>query len=134
MMLNTSSAVGSQALTLDEFTTILQEIQDQPAWRAKADKEADYIDGNQLDTVLMRKQASLGIPPASENIMKAAIESVMERREINLLGATQPDVQHIHAAVQQTLGHRRTQGRTRSRAQQCGRRRLRRHQGQAAAR
>lgn len=65
------------ALTLDEFTDILHEIENQPPWRSRADKEADYIDGNQLDTELMRMQAARGIPPASENIMKAAIESVM---------------------------------------------------------
>ena len=77
MMTNKTTKSDGQAMTLEEFTEILDEIQDQPAWRARADKEADYVDGNQLDTELMRKQAALGIPPASENIMKAAIESVM---------------------------------------------------------
>ena len=72
-----SAPADPMAMSADEFADILKEIQEQPTWRAKADKEADYIDGNQLDTALMKKQASLGIPPASENIMKSAIESVM---------------------------------------------------------
>ena len=72
-----AAPVDPMAMSADEFADILKEIQEQPTWRAKADKEADYIDGNQLDTALMKKQASLGIPPASENIMKSAIESVM---------------------------------------------------------
>ena len=77
MMQQDTPTRDAQAITLDEFTKILEEIENQPPWRSRADKEADYIDGNQLDTELMKKQASLGIPPASENIMKAAIESVM---------------------------------------------------------
>lgn len=66
-----------QALDANEFADILTEIQNQPPWRARADKEADYIDGNQLDTELLNKQKARGIPPASENIMRPAIESVM---------------------------------------------------------
>jgi hypothetical protein len=75
-MTNSAAAADPQALSLDEFTTILQEIQEQPPWRGKADKEADYIDGNQLDTELLKKQKERGIPPACENIMRSAIESV----------------------------------------------------------
>lgn len=66
-----------QAIDANEFADILTEIQNQPPWRARADKEADYIDGNQLDTELLNKQKARGIPPASENIMRPAIESVM---------------------------------------------------------
>ena len=67
----------AQAIDAAEFADILTEIQNQPPWRSRADKEADYVDGNQLDTELLNKQKARGIPPASENIMRPAIESVM---------------------------------------------------------
>ena len=43
------------ALTLDEVIEIVEEIDEQPAWRAVADKEMDYADGNQLDTDLLNR-------------------------------------------------------------------------------
>lgn len=64
------------ALSINEFATIVREAMAQPPWRVNADKEADYADGNQLDTDLLRKQAALGIPPAKENIIKPAITAV----------------------------------------------------------
>ena len=64
------------ALTLAEFTEFLNEIRDQPAWRAKADREMDYADGNQLDGELLQRQKSLGIPPAVENLIGPALLSV----------------------------------------------------------
>lgn len=36
-------------LGLDTFTRWLDEIEQQPAWRSRADRECDYYDGNQLD-------------------------------------------------------------------------------------
>lgn len=108
---------NSQAITLDEFTSILHEIENQPAWRSRADKEADYIDGNQLDTELMKKQAALGIPPASENIMKAAIESVMgfeakTRKDWRLSSDNGTDGQDVADA----LGYKVNQSEKQSRA------------------
>ena len=64
------------ALTLEEFTEFLDEIRDQPAWRAKADREMDYADGNQLDSELLRRQKELGVPPAVENLIGPALLSV----------------------------------------------------------
>ncbi|MBP7657192.1 MAG: hypothetical protein KA742_11695, partial [Pseudoxanthomonas sp.] len=52
------------ALSLREYQEIYDEIELQPRWRAIADKEMDYADGNQLDSDLLRRQAELGIPPA----------------------------------------------------------------------
>ena len=63
-------------LTLEEFAAIVREAINQPPWRASADMEADYADGNQLSSDLLRKQAELGIPPAKENIIGPAIAAV----------------------------------------------------------
>lgn len=57
------------ALTLDEVIEIVEEIDEQPAWRAVADKEMDYADGNQLDTDLLREMKASGIPPAIEDLI-----------------------------------------------------------------
>ena len=45
----------------------MREAINQPPWRANADMEADYADGNQLSSDLLRKQAELCIPPAKED-------------------------------------------------------------------
>lgn len=64
------------AMTLEEFTDIHREIEDQPPWRKNADKEMDYADGNQLDSELIQKQRSLGIPPAIEDLIGPAMLSI----------------------------------------------------------
>ena len=63
-------------ITPTEFAEIIDEAVDQPQWRAAADKEADYADGNQLDSELLRRQKAMGIPPAKENIIGPAIAAV----------------------------------------------------------
>ncbi len=65
-----------QAMELDEYTEILREIEEQPRWRANADKEMDYVDGNQLDSELLQRQAAIGIPPAIEDLMGPAIRAL----------------------------------------------------------
>ncbi|NBK32861.1 hypothetical protein EON10_31415, partial [Pseudomonas aeruginosa] len=67
---------GDTPLTVDEYADINYEIEDQPAWRAVADKEMDYADGNQLDTELLRRQQALGIPPAVEDLIGPALLSL----------------------------------------------------------
>ncbi len=57
------------ALSLREYQELYDEIELQPRWRAIADKEMDYADGNQLDSDLLRRQAELGIPPAVEDMI-----------------------------------------------------------------
>ena len=69
-------ADGAAPLTLDEYKEYLDEIEQQPVWRAAADKEADYADGNQLDTDLLRAQAERGIPPAIEDLIGPALLSI----------------------------------------------------------
>ena len=63
-------------LTSYELDQIVTEITEQPKWRATADKEMDYADGNQLDSDLLRRQAELGIPPAIEDLISPALLAV----------------------------------------------------------
>lgn len=65
-----------EAITQVEYAEIFEEIEEQPKWRATADKEADYADGNQLDGELLRKQQELGIPPAIENLIGPSLLSI----------------------------------------------------------
>ncbi|WP_313080475.1 hypothetical protein [Pulveribacter sp.] len=65
-----------QALTPYEFAAIIDEAIDQPPWRAQADIEADYVDGNQLDSRLLQRLKAIGIPPAKENVIGPAIAAV----------------------------------------------------------
>lgn len=64
-------------MTPDEFSDILEEIENQPVWRSRADKEMDYYDGNQLNSELLQKQKALGIPPAVENVIQPAINALI---------------------------------------------------------
>ena len=64
-------------LSLSEFTDWLNELQEQPRWRMNADKEADYADGNQLDSEVMQRAAELGLPPAIEPLVGPTIDSVL---------------------------------------------------------
>ena len=65
--------VDDLAMTLDEYSEIMREIEEQPNWRVTADKEMDYADGNQLDSELLARQRALGIPPAVEDLVGPAL-------------------------------------------------------------
>ncbi len=65
-----------EPITREEFASIVRESLAQPPWRAQADKEADYADGNQLGTELLQRMKAMGIPPAKENIIGPAIRAV----------------------------------------------------------
>lgn len=67
----------TQELSLDELTAFYNEIAEQPPWRTKADREADYCDGNQIDSEILQRMAHLGIPPAIEPLMGPVIASVL---------------------------------------------------------
>lgn len=68
---------GANGLDLPTFTKFFKEIQDQPSWRAKADREMDYVDGNQLDSAILQAQKAIGMPPAIEPLIGPAIEAVL---------------------------------------------------------
>ena len=76
-----ASPTGNQPLTLAEYTCMLEEIEQQPHWRAAADREMDYADGNQLDSDLLRMQKELGIPPAVEDLIGPALLSIQGYEE-----------------------------------------------------
>lgn len=60
-----------------EFANILLEIQEQPAWRTTADIEADYYDGNQLDSDTLEAMKELGMAPIIENLTAPTIDAVL---------------------------------------------------------
>ena len=60
-----------------EFANILLEIQEQPAWRTTADIEADYYDGNQLDSETLEAMKELGMAPIIENLTAPTIDAVL---------------------------------------------------------
>lgn len=64
-------------LSLTTYTSWLEEIRQQPAWRARADREADYYDGNQLDSAVLRRQREIGMPPAIEPLIGPTIDAVL---------------------------------------------------------
>lgn len=64
------------SITLSELQDILYEVEQQPAWRAIANSEMDYADGNQLSGELMRRQAELGLPPAIENLIGPQLRAI----------------------------------------------------------
>ncbi len=66
-----------KGLSREQFESWLEEIRLQPAWRAEADRESDYCDGNQLDSEVLRKQAAVGLPPAIEPLIGPVMDSVL---------------------------------------------------------
>lgn len=72
-----SDQPGADGLSLSEFTKFFQEIQNQPAWRAAADREMEYVDGNQLNSEILQAQKAVGMPPAIEPLIGPAIEAVL---------------------------------------------------------
>ncbi|MES2247596.1 MAG: hypothetical protein V4645_09955 [Pseudomonadota bacterium] len=69
-------ADAERPMSTEDYEAILFDIEQQAAWRATADKEMDYADGNQLDSELLRRQQSLGIPPAVEDNIGPALLSL----------------------------------------------------------
>ena len=67
----------STGLSREQFEKWHDEIKAQPPWRAQADKEADYCDGNQLDSEVLRKQQAIGMAPAIEPLIGPVIDSVL---------------------------------------------------------
>jgi hypothetical protein len=72
-------------LTQAEWMDILSQIQQQPAWRRDADIEADYYDGNQLDSETLAAMQELGMAPIIENLVAPSVDSVLGMEAKNRL-------------------------------------------------
>jgi hypothetical protein len=104
------TAANSKAdgLPLSRFSIMLNEVLLQPAWRRKADREMEYVDGNQLDAVILQRQQAIGMPPAIENLIGPAIESVLgyeakTRTDWRLTADSDSDGDDVAAALQYKL-------------------------------
>jgi hypothetical protein len=76
---NTDRSTPGEAgnLTLQQYTDWLDEIMNQPQWRSKADREMDYVDGNQLDSDVLQRMKSIGMAPAIEPLIGPAVDAVL---------------------------------------------------------
>ncbi len=66
---NENDPGDEKGCSLDQLTRILDIIPEQGPWRAQADREADFIDGNQLNSEQLEAQMDKGVPPSIENLM-----------------------------------------------------------------
>jgi len=112
-----TEAEDKDAITLEKFTSFVVEIDQQPAWRGKADREMDYCDGNQLDSEILQAQAQIGMPPAIENVIGPTIAAVtgMEvkmRKDWRVV----PDTPKDGDEVAEALGFKLNQAERHSRA------------------
>ena len=101
---------GEGELTLEEFTGFFHEILNQPTWRVKADKEMDYKDGNQLDSDILQKMATIGMPPAVEPLIGMTIESILgaeakKRTDWRVIPDGDKSGQDVAEALNQKLNH-----------------------------
>lgn len=69
--------LAKEGLSLATYTAWLHEIENQPAWRSKADTEMEYVDGNQLGAEILQRQKEAGMPPAIEPLIGPAVDAVM---------------------------------------------------------
>ena len=122
MMTNTDPEDFPVEMTLPEYIEILREIEEQAPWRTNADKEMDYVDGNQLNSELLQKQAAVGIPPAVEDLMGPALRALTGYEASTRTDwRVSPDSGPSGQDVADALGYELNQAEKASRADQaCG--------------
>lgn len=126
MMTNTDRTTDPEdfpvGMTLPEYIEILREIEEQAPWRTNADKEMDYVDGNQLNSELLQKQAAVGIPPAVEDLMGPALRALTGYEASTRTDwRVSPDSGPSGQDVADALGYELNQAEKASRADQaCG--------------
>lgn len=64
-------------LSRERIEQILQDLRNEPPWRAEARREVDLYDGNQLDNDTLQRMADLGIPPIIVNLIKPAVDTIL---------------------------------------------------------
>ena len=94
--------------SVEKFTSILEEIENQPAWRSRADREADYYDGNQLDAEILQKQEEKGIPPSIENLIGRTVDDILgmeakNRTDWKVIPESEVGSDDVAAALNQKL-------------------------------
>jgi hypothetical protein len=107
---NDHTDTEEEGLSLIKFTQFVNEIDLQPPWRGRADREMDYYDGNQLDSEVMRRQRELGMPPAIEPLIGSTIDAVLgmeakSRTDWRVI----PDADKSGDDVSEALNHRLNQ-------------------------
>ena len=74
---DTFTKYNDGGLDIDEFQKYMLEIRNQPLWRYNADIEADYYDGNQLDTITLAEMEEKGIAPLITNLIAPTVDAVL---------------------------------------------------------
>lgn len=62
------------SMTTAELDRLLYEVKMQPAWRREADIDADFYDGNQLDSATLEDMQRLGMAPLIRNLIRPTID------------------------------------------------------------
>ncbi len=95
-------------VTLESFTSVMEEVEEQPAWRARADRESDYFDGNQLDSDILLLQEENGIPSSIENLIGRTIRDILgieskNRKDFKVLPEAETGADDLAEAMSQKL-------------------------------
>lgn len=69
--------VSKGALDLKELNQFLDDMRHQPNWRDRAEQEADFYDGNQLDHEELASLKARGLPPVVVNLIAPTIDLVL---------------------------------------------------------
>ena len=64
-------------MSYEQLNGFIGEIINQPAWRARADIEADYYDSNQYDAETLQQMRERGLPPIFVNLIAPTINMVL---------------------------------------------------------
>lgn len=69
-----ASVDSAAGLAIDKLDGFLYEIRLQHLWRREADLDADYYDGNQLDSTTLDDMQQLGMAPLIRNLIRPTID------------------------------------------------------------
>lgn len=67
----------AEKLSRERIEEILIDLRNEPPWRAEAQREADFYDGNQLDQPTLQRMEALGVPPIVVNLIKPTVDTVI---------------------------------------------------------